>query len=113
MHLIGGLAFIFVGLTVINRVLEGQIIASADIDIINTLTIVRIQSFLGGWLKLPVLNLSFFTEGIPHLVMWDYSFFGGNAAIFMFFLYSLTAAVSFLIFTVIIVVFVQRIGRLL
>lgn len=99
MHLIGGLAFIFVGLTLVNRVLEGQLIAQTDVAIWNQVCL--FQPLNVGFFTVPVPNIQFLTEGIPHLIMWDYSFFGGNAAIFMFFLYSLTAAVSFLLFTLV------------
>jgi len=109
-HLIGFLAFCFVGMTLLNRMAEGIFISSADVSIINTLTITRDQSIFGLF-NVPVLNTDFFFVGIPRLVKWDYSFFGGNAAIFQYFLYAFTFAVSFLIFTLIIGLVYQMYSR--
>jgi len=55
--------------------------------------------------------MDFFFIGIPRLVKWDYSFFGGNAAIFQFLLYSLTFALSFMLFIIIIGMVSQYFGR--
>lgn len=109
-HLIGFLAFCFVGMTMLNRILEGVFITASDVAIINTLTITHDQTILGLF-SVPVLNLDFFFTGIPRLVKWDYSFFGGNAAIFQYFLYSLTFALSFLLFVVIIGMVSQYFAR--
>jgi len=109
-HLVGFLAFCFVGMTLLNRVAEGAFIAAADVTIINTLTITRDQSIFGLF-NVPVLNLDFFFIGIPRLVKWDYSFFGGNAAIFQYFLYSITFALTFLLFTIIIGMVSQMFAR--
>jgi ABC-type Fe3+ transport system permease subunit len=67
----------------------------------NTLTITHSQSIFGLF-SIPVLNTDFFFTGIPRLVKWDYSFFGGNAALFQYFLYSLTFALAFALFIIII-----------
>lgn len=98
---IGFASFVFIGMTLINRVMEGAFITSADIAIVNNLTIFRTFDVLGFW-NMPVLNLSYFTEGLPHLFKWDYSFFGGNAAVLQYFLYSATAAFAFIAFLVVI-----------
>jgi len=100
-HLIGFLAFLFVGMTLLNRILEGAFITASDVSIMNTLTITHDQTIFGLF-TVPVLNTDFFFVGLPRLVKWDYSFFGGNAAIFQYFLYSLTFALTFLLFIVII-----------
>ena len=97
---IGFLAFCFIGMTALNRVLEGAFIAAEEIAIMNTLTITRDVKI--GWFEIPVLNTDFFFVGIPRLVKWDYSFFGGNAAIFQYFFYSLTFALSFMLFVLLI-----------
>ena len=101
MQMIGFLAFCFVGMTMLNRMAEGALIAADEIAIMNTLTITRDQTIFGLF-TVPVINTDFFFTGIPALVRWDYSFFGGNAAIFQYLLYSLTFALTFLLFTVII-----------
>jgi hypothetical protein len=98
---IGFLGFVFVGMTAINQMLAGAMIGSADMGIMNNLTLFKSLSVFGLF-QLSVPNLSFITEGIPHLVKWDYSFFAGNAGIIQFFLYSLTLALAFGLFLVMI-----------
>lgn len=110
MHMIGFLAFLFAGMTLLNRIAEGALIAADEIAIMNTLTITRDQTIFGLF-TVPVLNTDFFFTGIPHLVKWDYSFFGGNAAIFQYFLYSLTFALTFFLFTIIIGLVSQYFSR--
>ena len=107
---IGFLAMAFAGLTMINRLAEGAFIAAADITIANTLTITRDQT-IAGLFTIPVLNTDFFFVGIPALVKWDYAFFGGNAAIFQYFLYSMTFALTFVLFVIIIGVVSQYFSR--
>ena len=109
-QLIGFLAFCFVGMTTLNRVLEGAFITASDVAIINTLTVTHNQSIFGLF-NVPVLNADFFFTGIPRLVKMDYSFFGGNAALFQYFLYSITFAVSFLLFIIIIGLVAQYFAR--
>lgn len=109
-HFIGFLAFAFVGMTLLNRILEGAFIAASDVSIMNTLTITRDQSIFGLF-NVPVINTDFFFVGIPRLVKWDYSFFGGNAEIFQYFLYSMTFALTFLLFTIIIGLVFQYFSR--
>ncbi len=95
MPIIGSLAVAFVGMTMINRVLEGQFITASDVSILNTMTIVKVVHI--AFLPIPVPNLDFL-YGIWHLVSWDYSYFGGNAQIIQFFLYSITFFVAFSLF---------------
>lgn len=96
MALIGTLAFIFIGLTITNRVLEGAFVSGAEFATINSLTVFR-EAKIFGLFSIPVPNLSFITDGLPHLVKWDYSFFGGNAAIVQYFMYAFTAVLSYLV----------------
>jgi len=109
-HFIGFLAFCFVGMTSLNRIMEGAFIAASDVSIMNTLTITRDVKI--AWFTVPVINADFFFVGIPRLVKWDYSFFGGNAALFQYFLYSLTFALSFLLFTFIVGLIFQYFRRI-
>jgi len=97
MQLIGLLSFVFIGLTMINRVLEGTFIAAGDASILNSVMVFREISVFGLF-TMPVPNMTFITEGLGHLAKWDYSFFGGNAALFQYFFYSLTFALSFMLF---------------
>ncbi len=100
-HVVGFLAMNFVGMTLLNRIIEGAMISAAEITILNTLTITHDQTIFGLF-SVPVLNSDFFFVGFPRLVKWDYSFFGGNAAIFQYLLYSITFAVTFSLFVIII-----------
>lgn len=107
---IGFLGFCFIGMTLINRVLEGVFIASGDVAVLNNLTIFQDVSVFNAF-TIPVLNLNFIKEGIPHLVMWDYSFFGGNAGIIQYFLYSITGAMAFGLFLLAIGMLYQMLSR--
>ena len=108
-RLIGFLTFLFVGMTTFNRILEGSLITASDVAIINKLTITHDVKI--GWLNVPALNIDFFRVGLVRLVKWDYSFFGGNAAIFQYFLYSLTFALAFMLFLAIVGMVSQFFGR--
>jgi len=109
-RLVGFLAFLFIGMTTLNRILEGAFIEASEVSYLNTLTITHSQSIFGLF-SIPVLNTDFFLIGIPRLVKWDYSFFGGNAALFQYFLYSLTFALAFALFVIIIGVVSQFFAR--
>lgn len=100
-RLIGFLGFLFVGMTLLNRIMEGAMIAADEVGILNTLTITHDQHLFGRF-SVPVINVDFFFTGIPRLIKWDYSFFGGNAAILQYFLYSITFAVAFGLFVIIV-----------
>ena len=107
---LGFLSFCFVGMTMLNRLAAGAYINASDVAVMNTMTITRSQSIFGLF-SVPVINSDFFFIGIPRLVKWDYSFFGGNAAIFQYLLYSLTFALSFMIFVIIIGLVSQYFSR--
>lgn len=110
MQLIGFLVMAFVGMTFINRALEGGFTNMAEIGTLNAVMVFREISVFGLF-TIPVPNMQFITEGLPALVRWDYSFFGGNAAIIQYFLYSITAVLMFLLFTLIIGLLYQYFGR--
>ena len=109
MHYIGFLVWTFVGMTLLNRILDGFFIAGSEIETLNSMSITHSTQI--GWATIPVINWDFFFVGLPRLVKWDYSFFGGNAALFQFFLYSLTFALSFMLFTLIVGLFFQYFTR--
>jgi hypothetical protein len=98
---IGFLAFCFVGMTLINRVLEGAFITAGDMSVFNNLTIFRDMQIFGTF-SIPTPNIAFITEGLPRLVKWDLSYFGGSGAFFQYFFYSLTAAMAFGLFVLMI-----------
>lgn len=109
-NMIGFLAMAFVGMTTINRILEGRFIQSADVDILrNTLAFQPFEVF--GLFTIPVPNTDFLLNGIPALLRWDYSFFGGNAQIFQYMLYSITAVVSFMLFVLVFGAIYQMFSR--
>jgi len=91
------LAFVFIGATAINRVLEGAFINSIDVAILNNILIFKSLNVFGLF-SIPVINTGFITDGLPHLLNWDYSFFGGSADLIMYLLYTITAAVAFGLF---------------
>ncbi len=97
---IGFLSTVFAGATWLNRIIEGQMIGADEIGIMNTMTITHSQTIFGLF-SVPVINTDFFFVGIPRLVKWDYSFFGGNSAILQYFLYSFTFALTFALFILI------------
>jgi len=95
-NMLGFLTMAWLGMTVINRILEGQLITSAEKSIINNLTVFTSWD-IGEVLSLPVPNIRFLTTGLPALMRWDYSYFGGNAQIFQYMMYSITAVVTFIL----------------
>jgi hypothetical protein len=107
---IGFASFLYIGFTMLNRILEGAMISMGEIAVLNQLTVFRDFTALNVW-TVPVPNLNFITGALPHLFMWDYSFFGGNAGIIMYFLYSVTAAASFGLFVVVIGLAANFFGR--
>lgn len=108
-RLVAFLAFAFIGATLVARALEGAYFSNTDIAIMNDLTVFRSVEFLGLF-SVPAPNLDFFTEAVPHLVMWDYPFFGGTYEIFKFFLYALSSAAVFAFFMVVVGVLNRRFG---
>lgn len=95
----GFMVFCFIGATLWNRIMEGAMIATADMTILNNLTAFTTVKI---WLiTIPVVNPDFFTTGIPQIIAWNYTFFGGNAGIIQYFLYSLSAMMVMAIFVII------------
>lgn len=107
---VGFLATMFVGFTLINLVMGGAFISGSDIDAIQSLTLMKTYDVFGQF-SIPVPNLDFFFTGLPRLITWDYSFFGGNAGIIVYLLYSVTAAVSFGLLITIVGMLVNGIRR--
>jgi hypothetical protein len=97
---VGFLSLIFIGMTLLNRILEGNFILGSDLAVVNQLTVFSNLNIF-GFISIPVPNLDFIITGIPRLIKFDYSFFGGSAGFFQYALYSLTAAMSFGLFIMI------------
>ncbi|MFC1904657.1 hypothetical protein ACFLXT_02720 [Chloroflexota bacterium] len=99
--LVGFLAMCWIGLTLINRVLVGEFITANETAWANYFAFTQKMEIL-GFFSMPVINFDFFTQGIPSLLKWDYSVFGGNAQLIQYMLYSINAVVGFMIFMTII-----------
>lgn len=109
-NMIGFLAMAFVGMTTINRILEGRLIQTSDVTIIRN--VLAFQPFnVYGIFTIPVPNTGFLTNGIPAMLRWDYSYFGGNAQFFEYLLYSITAVVSFMLFVLVFGAIYQMFSR--
>lgn len=107
--IIGFLTTVFIGLSIINSVLGKQILVnSAVTSQLNNVMMFRPVNL--GIMTFPVPNLSFITDGLPHLVNFQYSFFGGNAQVIMWFMYSATAVVAFTMFLAIVGLVFYRYG---
>lgn len=100
-YVIGFLATLMIGFTTLQRMIEGYLIRTADVTIINSLTITHRQEIFGLF-SVPVVNPDFFTVGFPALIKWDYAFFGGNATMISYLFSAITAAVAFGLFLTII-----------
>lgn len=109
-NVVGFLAMSFVGMTIINRVMEGVFINSTDVGILNNVLVFRPVNVFGLF-QISVPNLDFLSTGIPHLIRWDYSFFGGNAVIIQYMFYSITAFVAFLLFVLMLGVVFNMLSR--
>lgn len=97
----GMLAFWFVNMTALNRILEGTFITATDVGVINNLTVYR-ELDLFGFIPIAIPNMTMIITGIARLVKFDYSFFGGTAGFIQYALYSVTFAVAFMLFVIII-----------
>ena len=111
LNIIGFLAMSWIGLTIVGRIMEGQLLTGAETTWANYYAFTQ-EFKLFNLFSLPVLNLQFWTHGIPSLIKWDYSVFGGNAQLFQYLLYSLTAVVGLIIFSVIIGLLFSSFNRL-
>lgn len=97
LNTIGFLASSFLGLTLINNILAKELIMADDIGVFND--IMFTQTFqIYDLFSMPIINFGFFTDGVPNMLRWDYTFFGGNAQLITYFLYSITAVVALIIF---------------
>jgi len=106
---IGFLGTVFVGLTFINRTIEGTWISTTDVAILNQMSLMQKVDI--GFTSLPVPNTSFLS-GLYHLMQGDYSFFGGNGQMIYFLFQSITFMVSFMLLITIIGIAINAIrGR--
>ena len=85
--------FCFVTATLMCLFIEGSFIGDEEVIVMNALTGISMLEVSGSGLwTVPKLIGGFFTVGVPHLIMWDYSFLEGDWEIFKWFvLYPLSA----------------------
>jgi hypothetical protein len=95
------LAYWFVNMTALNRILEGKFITASDVGVVNSLTIFR-ELDLFGFIPIPIPNMTMIITGVARLVKFDYAYFGGNAGFLQYALYSITFGVAFMLFVIII-----------
>lgn len=86
-----GMVFV-VGLLT-SRILDGAFLGSVDSSVVDSLTVIRAYNVLGLF-TIPWLNFEFFTVGLPKLISWDFSFFGGDYAIFKYLFYVISMGVA-------------------
>lgn len=103
---IGWLATVFLGLTVINRVLAGTWISAADVTILNKARLTQNVSF--GFFSVPLPSTSFI-QGVMDMLKGDYSLFSGNAQIFYFFFQTVTFMIGFALFVMLVSIAVNAI----
>lgn len=84
-HFVMFLSWCWVGGTFICLLMEGSQFGSAEMTILNALTGYSTVQAAGAW-AIPKLAIGFFITGIPHLLMWNYSFLEGGAGIIKVFL---------------------------
>lgn len=111
LNLIGFLAQCWIGLTLINRIIEGNLITSYETGWANYYAFTQ-EFKMFDLFSLPVINFDYFTKGLPALMKWDYAVFGGNAQIIQYMLYSITAVVSMIIFVTIVGLLYSAFNRL-
>ncbi len=93
--LIGFLGTCFIGLTYLNSIATGTFIAAGDVAIMNQ--VMGFYVINVGPFPIPIPNLNFLA-GLMHLIIWDYSYFGGQAVIIQYALFSFSMAFQFMLF---------------
>jgi len=91
------ITFIFIMGTFLSLIMEGAYFSSEEAGIINNLTgfsIMEIERM--GILTIPKLALGFLMNGLPKVIMWDYSFLEGEWMIIKWILlYPISASVVY------------------
>ncbi len=104
--LMGFMMFCYLGCSLGGRMMEGGFMGSDTATIINQFSLFRDISVFNLF-TLPAPNLDFF-KGLPYLMQWNYSYFGGNAVIIQYFLVSLSVMFGFMLFVTIMIYAVQN-----
>lgn len=75
--------FIFMIGTILSLTIEGAWMGEEEVTVMNELTgFTTLEVSGAGIWAIPKQIIGFFTHGVPKLIMWDYSFLDGTAAIF-------------------------------
>jgi len=98
-NLIGFLIMSWLGLMVVNNILKGFILSGTETTSMNDFLIFQPWN-VANFFTLPVPSIRFLTVGLPALMEWNYTAFGGNAQIFTYLMYSVSGVVGFIFFTV-------------
>ena len=79
-------AFAFVTGTMFSLFIEGAYLGEEEVGVMNALTGMSLLEVSGSGLwTVPKLLGSFFTVGVPRLLLWDYSFLTGDWGLFKWF----------------------------
>jgi hypothetical protein len=70
---------------VLSFIMSGVWFDNATKTIFDSLTIMKSYNILG--FHLPWINFEFFTKGLPHLLSFNFAFFGGSANFFKYGMY--------------------------
>jgi hypothetical protein len=94
-RLFGFLISLFVVFTQINRVIGGVFLNSYDATMIKRIAMFTTTNIYGLDIMTP--NLGYF-DGLGNLFNLNYTFFGGNADMLLFLIYSITGAAALILF---------------
>lgn len=88
-------------------VIEGSYLGSGQSEIINNLIPFNVIK-IGGVVPIPAINVEFFTQALPKILTWDYSFYtGGYEILRWFWLATLSPGLAWGVGTFFIAVFAE------
>ena len=91
-HLFMYLAFILLMSNIISMLLDGSWVSAEDLNLMNWLTGYTSYEAAGAW-AIPALGWGFLTEGLPRMIMWDFSFLRGALEIIRWIFMTLSVGV--------------------
>jgi len=91
------IVFVFIVGQTMCLLIDGAWFGSEEVSLMNHLTgFTTVEITDSGFLTLPKLAYGFFTEGLPNLIGWNYSFLEGEAEAFKWFIfYPISAGVVY------------------
>ena len=73
------IVFVFLAGTMLCLMMEGAFFGQEEVDLVNELTGYNILQLSGtGLWSIPKMGVGFLTNGLPKIVLWDYSFLEGG-----------------------------------